>query len=105
MSSTLPPTHLCTSCLSQVRPRTIVSSNMLVELGVWIAAIAVGVCLSFVGLCVTLPLALGFSVWRSASRRQACPTCGAPTVIPIGTPAAQRLLSAAQPPPSQPPTP
>lgn len=73
------PTHVCTSCGSQVRPKSMTPGTFAMELLLW--------------LCFLVPGVI-YSVWRIASRYAGCPVCNAKNCIPIETPAAQSILRA-----------
>ena len=72
------PTHLCTACGSQVRPRTATRGSFGIELILW--------------LCFLIP-GLIYSIWRLSNRYYACPVCRSPSIIPLGTPAANAILA------------
>jgi hypothetical protein len=72
-------THVCTSCGSQVRPRSITPGTMGMELLLW--------------LCFLVP-GIIYSIWRIASGYNGCPVCKNRNLVPIGTPAAQSILRA-----------
>jgi hypothetical protein len=73
------PTHLCTHCMSTIRPVKITKGSFLIELGLWIMLILPG---------------LVYSLWRLSSRYTACPVCKAENPIPLSSPAAKTLLNA-----------
>jgi hypothetical protein len=83
------PTHLCTHCLSQVKPIKVTPGTFLVELFLWLLIIVPG---------------LIYSVWRVTSRYPACPVCKAARPIPIHSPGAVNLLRSmgSAPPPASP---
>lgn len=48
-------------------------------------------------LCFIIP-GLIYSIWRLTTRHKACPSCGAPNMIPANSPMAQRLRGSLTPP-------
>lgn len=73
------PTHLCRNCGNQVRPS--VSSK-------------VNGCFLIVLLFFFLVPGILYLVWAGTQRIYSCPKCGLQdTLIPLGAPEAQRLLS------------
>lgn len=70
--------RLCLTCHSIGTPRKITKGSLIIEIFLW--------------LLLILPGAI-YSVWRLASKYEACPTCGATNCVPLGTPAAQRILN------------
>lgn len=75
------PTHVCTSCGSQVRPKSITPGKFWMELLLWIAGLLPG---------------LIYSIWRITSRYQGCPVCRGRAVIPINTPVGQNVVKSFQ---------
>lgn len=71
------PTHVCTECGSQVRPKSITPGSMITELFCWLLFLLPG---------------LIYSLWRIASRYKGCPVCGSKSVIPLGSPTARMIL-------------
>jgi len=69
---------LCLNCHYTGRPKTKTKGSVLIELALWICFIVPGVI---------------YSLWRVASRIKVCPQCQAVNMIPIESPAAQRVLS------------
>ncbi len=71
---------LCTRCLEEGAPRRPPRGTLLVELLLWLF------------LCWTVVIPLGYSLWRFLSRDRECRTCGARTLVPSDSRAAERLL-------------
>ena len=69
---------LCTNCGYQGKPKLVVKGSILIELVLWI--------------CFIIP-GLIYSIWRLTTKHKACPSCGAPNMIPLDSPRAQQMLS------------
>ena len=69
---------ICTNCGFQGKPKTKVKGSGVVEIFLWI--------------CLILPGIL-YTLWRSTSRYKACPKCAQPTMIPVDTPGAKKMLA------------
>ena len=72
------PTHLCTACLSEVRPKTFTPGNFGLELLLWLLMILPG---------------LIYSISRLSRRFKGCPVCEALNPIPLNSPKASILLA------------
>jgi len=68
---------LCKNCLYLGVPKTYVKGSLAIEIILW--------------FCLFLP-GIIYSIWRISSSYKACPACGRPHMIPLESPAAQRLL-------------
>lgn len=66
----------CTTCHAVGRPRTETRGSFWVEVFLWILFLIPG---------------LLYSLWRLTTRRKVCPTCGAPTLVPLASPIARKL--------------
>jgi hypothetical protein len=71
------PPMVCMQCGTPGRPRRYTKGSIIVELLLW--------------LMMILPGFL-YSLWRLSSRYDGCPTCGAPHMVPSGSPRAKALL-------------
>lgn len=80
---------ICTRCGFHGQTKEVTKGNSGVEIVLWF-------------LC--LP-GLIYSIWRSTSRYDACPSCLAPSMIPANSPEGQRLLAMYQASTPSPPTP
>ena len=69
---------LCFHCGTQAKPKLETKGSILIELVLWV--------------CFILP-GLIYTIWRHASRYEACPTCKAPNMIPLDSPRAQQILN------------
>lgn len=71
---------VCTTCHFRGKTKTKTKGSFLIELILW--------------LCFLVP-GLIYSLWRMTSGRQkVCPKCGNSTMIPIDSPAAQKIINA-----------
>lgn len=67
----------CTSCGAVGKSRRHVPGSILIEIILW--------------LCFLIP-GLIYSIWRHAASKKACRVCLMPTLIPAGSPLAQKML-------------
>jgi len=67
----------CTHCGYKGKPKTITKGSFFIEILLWVCFIVPGLC---------------YSIWRVTSRHKACPSCGAPHMIPLDSPKAQQIL-------------
>jgi len=72
-----PPEHICTQCGMPGKPAAITPGSCLVELALWIFFIIPG---------------LIYSLWRLTSKKKVCAYCGSESMVPMASPAGQRLL-------------
>ena len=63
-------TYLCTHCLSEGNPKSHTKGSFLIELALWIMFIIPGVI---------------YSLWRLTTRKQVCPVCLSPAMIPASS--------------------
>lgn len=68
---------VCTQCGHVGLPTTVTRGHFAIELILW--------------LCFLLP-GIIYSVWRLATRHQACPICGNPHMLPRSAPMAQKFI-------------
>jgi predicted permease len=68
---------ICTRCGVVQDPATAVKGSMLIELVLWLMFIVPG---------------LIYSLWRLSSKHTKCRACGATELIPMNSPAGQKLL-------------
>jgi ABC-type Mn2+/Zn2+ transport system permease subunit len=66
----------CTTCGHEGETKTLTRGNLAVEIVLW--------------LCLIIP-GLVYSVWRLASRTEACSSCGATTLVPSNSPVAVKM--------------
>ena len=72
------PTHVCTDCGTQAKPRTATPGSIGIEILLW--------------LCFLVP-GLIYSAWRMSARRDdACPECGG-KMVSLETPVGARLAA------------
>lgn len=69
---------LCSNCGTQGKPKLKTKGSIFIEIILW--------------LCLIVP-GLIYSIWRHTTRYKACPSCGAPNMIPLDSPRAQEVLS------------
>jgi hypothetical protein len=69
-------THLCTNCLSRIRPTQKARGHAFVAVLLWLTFIVPGII---------------YSIWRASTSEPRCPLCAAPHPIPLGSPAANKL--------------
>lgn len=70
-------TMICPNCCTQGGPKTVTKGSMGIEIVLW--------------LCLIIP-ELIYSIWRLTTRHPACPSCGQPGMIGIGTPNGRALV-------------
>lgn len=86
--------HICKACGHRAKPEKRTPSYFIVELLVWIGAIAFALAYHW----IVLLAAIGFSLWRFTSARRVCPKCGSLDVIPVDSPIGQQLAKLREPP-------
>jgi hypothetical protein len=67
---------ICPNCGFRGRSRRVTKGNFLIEIILWLFFIIPG---------------LIYSIWRLGSRYSACPSCGAPYMVPINSPRGTKL--------------
>jgi len=72
------PGHICPNCHSIIKPREVESGSG------WITLLL---------LFFFVVPAIIYSFWRSSTRKNTCPTCGAPNPVPLSTPAGQAIAA------------
>lgn len=70
---------LCMTCQSVGQPKTITRGSFWIEILLWL-------CMLFPGVIYT--------IWRLTSRYNGCRTCGGTALVPMNSPAAQKMLGA-----------
>jgi len=68
---------VCTNCGFRGKPVRATAGSFIVEVVLW--------------LCFILP-GLIYSVWRLTTRKQVCPKCKQPTMIPADSPRGRTLI-------------
>jgi hypothetical protein len=71
-------THICTTCRHVGKPVTRVKGSILIEIALWLLLLIPG---------------LIYSIWRLTSKEQVCPSCQQPSMIPLTSPEAQRMIA------------
>ena len=69
---------ICTSCGYKGKPKRIAKGSILVEIALWLFFIVPG---------------LIYSIWRLASKYDACPQCKNQSMIPTDSPIGKKLLA------------
>lgn len=69
---------VCTQCNYVGEPKGAIGGNGCIEVILW--------------LCFIIP-GLIYSIWRSSSRHKICPKCKSPSLIPMDSPRAQKIIS------------
>lgn len=72
--------RLCLTCHAIGTPKTQTRGSIWIEIVLW--------------LCFLVP-GLVYSIWRLTTRQKVCRTCGSPTLVPVDSPAAKAIRSAA----------
>lgn len=67
---------VCEICSTVGYPKTQVKGNLLIELVLWV--------------CFLIP-GIIYSIWRHASTKQVCKSCGSPSIIPVDSPRGKKL--------------
>ena len=68
--------RVCKECGTVAEPRSDTPGSILIELVLW--------------LCFIVP-GLIYSFWRISKRRQVCPACESPNIVPLDTPVGRAL--------------
>lgn len=80
----------CKECGSISEPKTVTKGSIWIEVVLW--------------LCFIIP-GLIYSIWRHATRHDACRVCGSTSIVPLDTPVGRELAArnpSQVPPPLQP---
>ena len=77
-------THVCKACGSSQVGR-VTKGSMGVEISIWILGVITG------GLGI--PVAIGYSVWRLATRFDGCADCHGRVIVPRNSPAGQLAIN------------
>lgn len=80
---------ICTTCGHKGPEKSRPKGTFLGELGLWM----VGLLLAVLVTPIILFVPLIYSLWRLVSRQRICSHCGNPTMIPLDSPLAAKLLS------------
>jgi len=67
------------------------SGSFVVEIILLLAALFVGFLVPLLGLLIFL-FTLGYSLYRTASKKKVCERCGHPGLIPVDTPLGKKLV-------------
>ena len=86
------PSHICVTCHTQDCPRSAIKGSVILELFLWLSAVVCTLAISFLLGVFALAVAIAYSVFRLASRKRVCPSCGSADVIPISSPRARSLV-------------
>ena len=68
----------CTTCESISPSRKKTGGSLAIEIILW--------------LCFLVP-GIIYSLWRMSSKNRVCGTCGASTIVPLSTPAGQKIAA------------
>lgn len=69
---------ICTTCGTVGNPKKIIKGNILLEVFLWLFFIVPGII---------------YSIWRSATKYDGCSVCKSKLIIPVSSPAGQKLLA------------
>lgn len=83
MNFSFTPKFVCTHCGSQADPIGKQKGSGFMELLLYL-------------FFVSIPIALVYSIWRRTGREKVCPKCKQPTLVPISSPAGQKLIEKAK---------
>jgi hypothetical protein len=84
---------ICPNCLHVGKPSTYIKGSFLIELFLY-GMILVGYMLAgFLGAALFFIVAVGYSIYRVASKKSGCPKCEAPNMVPEDSPRGQELLA------------
>lgn len=70
----------CANCGTVAKPKRITKGSLLIEIFLWLFFLVPG---------------LLYSLWRLTTKFEACPSCGAPNMIPTDSPKARAASRAA----------
>jgi hypothetical protein len=76
--------RVCKECGTVAKPRSDTPGSILIELVLW--------------LCFIVP-GLIYSFWRISKRRQVCPACESPNIVPLDSPVGRALAGPTAAPP------
>lgn len=68
----------CPNCGTVAKPKKVTKGSFIIEVFLWLLMIVPG---------------LLYSLWRMTSKTVACPSCGAPNMIPTSSPKARQALA------------
>lgn len=71
-------TLICTACGYVGKPKKVTKGSILIELFLWLFFLIPG---------------LIYSIWRLASRYEACPSCKGQSMIPVDSPTGRELMA------------
>lgn len=83
---------LCTTCGYVGWEKSIMPGSFWLELGLWAVMLMSCALHVYVGMIMLL-FAVGYSIWRLAAKRKACPQCSAAPMIPVMSPVAQKFFA------------
>ncbi len=87
---------ICTNCGNVGTGKKTVKGSIWIELLLFFIVIVVWLSTPRILVTVTVTIALigalGYSVYRLASKKLCCEKCGNPSLIPIDTPVGQKLM-------------
>jgi hypothetical protein len=87
---------VCLDCGTVNDGRRTAPHSFFAELGVWLVCALFGL---LTGLWPALLLALGYSLWRTVSRKRACKACGSERLAPEDSPAGRHIMETLHKPP------
>lgn len=70
--------RICVQCGYVGKTKRVTKGSLLIEIVLWIAFIIPGIL---------------YSLWRLTTRYDACPSCGAATMIPVDSPKGREMLA------------
>jgi len=73
---------VCTQCESVGKPKTRTKGSFFIEVVLWLAFIVPGII---------------YSLWRLTTKEKVCVACGAAALVPVGSPAGQRITGGVAP--------
>lgn len=87
---------VCLDCGTLSKGRRTAPDSFLAEIGVWLVCALFGL---LTGIWLALLLALGYSLWRTVSRKRACTACGSSRLAPEDSPAGRHMIETLRKPP------
>jgi ribosomal protein S27AE len=68
----------CPRCGTTAKEKSVTRGSFLIEVFLW---------------CLLILPGLLYSLWRLSTRARVCPSCGAPNMIPLDSPLAQKMAA------------
>jgi hypothetical protein len=79
------------NCGQHGKPKSKAKGSFVIEMFLWsLVLLSILIPIFLLG---SVPVAMLYSLWRMTSRSKVCPSCAAPNMVFITSPAAQKILA------------